>query len=169
MSAVSEAIAKLSKTFTDQPEKARTKNAAATASLQDGLQFLVTGPAGEKILTDMPAPMGGAAAGPNPGWLLRAALASCNATVIAMRAARLGVTLEKLEVTVDSDSDNRGLLGLDDRVTAGLLSLRTKVRIGAKGAAPAQLRELVAWAEAHSPVGCTIRQAPSATTEVEVI
>jgi len=38
----------------------------------------------------------------------------------------------------------------------------------AKDAAPAQLRELVAWAEAHSPVGCTIRQAPSATTEVEV-
>lgn len=169
MSSVSEAIAKLSKTLTDQPEKARTKNAAATASLQDGLQFLVTGPSGEKILTDMPAPMGGAASAPNPGWLLRAALASCNATVIAMRAARLGVKLETLEVTVDSDSDNRGLLGLDDRVTAGLLSLRTKVRIGAKDAAPAQLRELVAWAEAHSPVGCTIRQAPSATTEVEVV
>jgi uncharacterized OsmC-like protein len=168
MSTVSEAIAKLSKTFTEQPEKARTKNAAATASLQDGLQFLVTGPAGEKILTDMPAPMGGTASGPNPGWLLRAALASCNATVIAMRAARLGVKLETLEVTVDSDSDNRGILGLDDRVTAGLLSLRTKVRIGAKDAAPAQLRELVAWAEAHSPVGCTIRHAPSANTEVEV-
>lgn len=168
MSTIAEAIAKLSKTLTDQPEKARTKNAAATASLQDGLQFLVTGPAGEKILTDMPAPMGGAASAPNPGWLLRAALASCNATVIAMRAARLGVTLEKLEVTVDSDSDNRGILGLDDRVTAGLLSLRTKVRIGAKGAAPAQLRELVARAEAHSPVGCTIRQAPSAKTEIEI-
>lgn len=58
-----------------------------------------------------------------------------------MRAARLGVKLETLEVTVDSDSDNRGLLGLDDRVSAGLLSLRTKV----------------------------IRQAPSATTEVEVV
>lgn len=169
MSAVSEAIAKLSKTFTDQPEKARTKNAAATASLQDGPQFLITGPAGEKILTDMPAPMGGAASAPNPGWLLRAALASCNATVIAMRAARLGVKLETLEVTVESDSDNRGILGLDERVTAGLLSLRTKVRIGAKSATPTQLRELVAWAEAHSPVGCTIRQAPSATTEVEVV
>lgn len=169
MPAVSEAIAKLSKTLTEQPEKARTKNAAATALLRDGLTFQVTGPAGEKILTDMPAPMGGTASAPNPGWLLRAALASCNATVIAMRAARLGVKLETLEVTVDSDSDNRGILGLDDRVTAGLLSLRTKVRIGAKDAAPAQLRELVAWAEAHSPVGCTIRQAPSATTEVEVV
>lgn len=67
MSAVSEAIAKLSKTFTDQPEKARTKNAAATALLQDGLGVLVTGPAGEKILTDMPAPMGERLPGPTPG------------------------------------------------------------------------------------------------------
>src|SRR3989337_1544642 len=104
MSAVSEAIAKLSKTFTDQPEKARTKNAPATALLHDGLTFQVTGPAGEKILTDMPVPMGGTASAPNPGGLLRAALASCNAPTISMRAAPLGVTLETLEVTVDSDS-----------------------------------------------------------------
>ena len=45
----------------------------------------------------------------------------------------------------------------------------SKALIGAKGAAPAQLRELVAWAEAYSTVGCTIRQAPSARTEVEVL
>jgi uncharacterized OsmC-like protein len=169
MPSVSEAIAKLTQVFTEQPEKARTRNAPATASIQGGLKFQVTGPAGEKVLTDMSAAMGGTASGPNPGWLLRAGLASCNATVIAMRAAQLGVKLETLEVTVESDSDNRGMLGLDERVSAGLLSLRTKVRIGAKGAAPAQLRELVAWAEAQSPVGCTIRQAPSATTEVEIV
>jgi uncharacterized OsmC-like protein len=53
--------------------------------------------------------MGGAAAGPNPGWLLRSALASCSATVIAMRAASLGMALESLEVTVETDSDLRGL------------------------------------------------------------
>lgn len=169
MSNVAEAIAKLTKIFTDQPEKARTKNATATAMIEDGLKFQITGPTGEKVLTDMPAPMGGTASGPNPGWLLRAALASCNATVIAMRAAQLGVKLKTLEVTVDSDSDHRGLLGLDEHVSAGLLSLRTKVKIGAEGAAPARLREIVEWAEAHSPVGCTIRQAPRATTDVEIV
>lgn len=169
MSNVAEAIAKLTKIFTDQPEKARTKNAPATAKLEDSLKFHVTGPAGEKVLTDMPPPMGGTGSGPNPGWLLRAALASCNATVIAMRAAQLGLKLKSLEVTVESDSDNRGLLGVDENVSAGLLSLRTKVRIGAEDATPAQLREIVAWGEAHSPVGCTIRHAPSATTDVEVV
>ena len=169
MSNVAEAIAKLTKIFTDQPEKARTKNAPATARLEDALKFQVTGPAGEKIQSDMPPPMGGAGSGPNPGWLLRASLASCNATVIAMRAAKLGLKLKTLEVTVESDSDNRGLLGLDESVSAGLLSLRTKVKIGAEGATPAQLREIVAWSEAHSPVGCTIRNAPNTTTDVEVV
>lgn len=169
MSNVAEAITRLTKIFTDQPGKARTKNAPATAKLEDALKFHVTGPAGEKVLTDMPQPMGGTGSGPNPGWLLRAALASCNATVIAMRAAQLGLKLKSLEVTVESDSDNRGLLGVDENVSAGLLSLRTKVKIGAEDATPAQLREIVAWGEAHSPVGCTIRHAPSATTDVEIV
>jgi uncharacterized OsmC-like protein len=169
MSTVAEAIAKLTKVFTEQPEKARTRNAPATAVFRDGLKFQVTGPAGEKVLTDMPPPMGGAGSGPNPGWLLRAALASCNATVIAMRAAKLGVRLKSLEVGVESESDNRGLLGLDEAVSAGLSNLRTKVKISAEGATPAQLREIVAWAEAHSPVGCTIGQSLNATTDVEIV
>lgn len=101
--------------------------------------------------------------------MLRAGLASCNATVIAMRAAQLGVRLKTLEVTVESDSDNRGMLGTDERVYAGLLSLRTKVRIGADGAKPTELREIVAWGEAHSPVGCTIRRAPNVATDVEIV
>jgi uncharacterized OsmC-like protein len=169
MSDVAAAIARLTKVLGEQPEKARTKNAPATAAMQEGLQFLVTGPRGERILTDMPPAMGGAASGPNPGWLLRAGLASCNATVIAMRAAQLGVRLKTLEVTVESDSDNRGMLGMDEQVYAGLLSLRTKVTIGADGVTPAALREIVAWGEAHSPVGCTIRRAPNATTAVEIV
>ena len=169
MSNVAEAIATLTKVLSEQPEKAQAKNAPATAVLHEGLKFQVSGPRGAKVLTDMPPPMGGTGAGANPGWLLRAGLASCNATVIAMRAAQLGLQLKSLEVTVESESDNRGLLGLDDSVSAGLRNLRTKVKIGAEAATPAQLREIVAWAEAHSPVGCTIRQAPDVTTEVEVV
>jgi len=43
--------------------------------------------------------LGGGGSAPSPGWLLRAALASCDATVIAIRAAQLGVTPTALEVT----------------------------------------------------------------------
>jgi hypothetical protein len=83
-----------------------------------------------------------------------------------MRAAHLGIDLSRLEVTVESDGDHRGILGLDDRVSAGASSLRTKVEIGAYNAAPGQLEELVHWAVQHSPVGCTIQEAPANTVSI---
>jgi uncharacterized OsmC-like protein len=120
-------------------------------------------------VTDMPPPLGGEGSAPNPGWLLRAALASCNATMIAMRAAQLGITLETLEVTVMGESDVRGLLGTDETVSAGLFGLRTHVKIGAIGASPEQIHQIVSWAEAHSPIGCTVRDAQTTAVEVEVV
>lgn len=168
MSAASirEAIEKTSKALAEQPEKAKAKNMPATARLLDGLRCEVKGPNGETVYTDMPPAMGGAASAPNPGWLLRASLASCTATVIAMRAAKLGIDLTSLEVTVESSSDNRGLLGLDDKISAGLATLATRVRIGG-GASPEKLRELVQWGDEHSPVACTARI--PARFEVEVV
>jgi uncharacterized OsmC-like protein len=65
---------------------------------------------------------------------MRAALASCTGTVIAMRAAKLGIELEKLDVSVESQSDNRGLLGLDAGVSAALTGLRALVHISAVNA-----------------------------------
>jgi hypothetical protein len=70
---------------------------------------------------------------------------------------------------VDSESDQRGLLGLDDGVSAALLSVRTRVKIGAEGATPAQLQDIVRWADAHSPVGGMVRQPPAYAGEVEVV
>jgi len=165
---IRDAIETLSAAISADPAKARAKNAPAKARLTEGLKCEITGPRSERAVTDMPPAMGGAASGPNPGWLLRAAMASCTATVIAMRAAKLGIVLSSLEVTVESESDNRGMLGLDERVSAGLGALRTTVRIGGN-AESTILRELVAWAEAHSPVGCTLRRPPASSLDVEVV
>lgn len=165
---VREAIERLSTAIRAEPAKAKSKNVPATARLAGGLKFEVTGPSNERVATDMPAPMGGGATAPNPAWFLRAGMASCAATVIAMRAAKLGIALSTLEVTVESDSDLRGVLGLDEKVSAGLNPMRTKVRIS--GGADAQaLRALVEWADAHSPVGCTVRNAAACSLEVEVV
>ncbi len=90
----------------EHPEEARGMDGPATASLEGGLKVRVQGIAGQIALTDMATAVGGEASAPSPGWLLRAALASCDATVIAMRAAQLGVALTKLEVSVDSESDD---------------------------------------------------------------
>src|SRR5262245_11661569 len=127
---VREAIDRLGAAIKAEPAKAKAKNVPATARLTEGLKFEVTGPNKERVVTDMPPPMGGGATAPNPSWFLRAGMASCAATVIAMRAAKLDIALSELEVTVESDSDLRGILGLDEKVSAGLNPMRTKVRIG---------------------------------------
>jgi hypothetical protein len=80
-----------------------------------------------------------------------------------MRAARLGINLSKLEVAVESEGDNRGILGLDDGISAAMSALRTTVQIAADNAGPEQLEELVRWSDKHSPVGCTVREASKNT------
>ena len=166
MSDVRQAIEQTSAAILAEPARAKAKS-AATARLGEGLKCETTGPRGERVLTDMPKPMGGEASAANPGWLLRAAMASCTATVIAMRAAKLGIALSSLEVTVESESDQRGLLGLDDAVSASLRDWRTRVKIGGD-ASPQVLREIVAWADQHSPVGCSVRQASGCSLDIEV-
>lgn len=169
LSPIASAWTSLGETLRAHPEKARAKYAPATATLESGLKCRVTGPSGEQIETDMPPALGGAGAGPNPGWFFRASLAACCSTVIAAQAARLGINLTKLEVTVEGEGDNRGMLGLDDAISAGHCAIRTNVRISAQDATSEQLEELVQWAAAHSPVGCTVRDAPSNTLSVVVV
>jgi uncharacterized OsmC-like protein len=165
---VRQALETLTTVFEAQPEKARAKNAPARARLLEALRCSVEGPNGESVQTDMPRPMGGGASAPSPGWLLRAAVASCATTAIAMRSAMQGIDLTLLEVTVDSSSDNRGLLGLGDNVLAGLDTMTVRVRIAAPGRTAAELRALAQWGDAHSPVGCTVRCGPQYRLEVEV-
>jgi uncharacterized OsmC-like protein len=166
---IRESLERAIRIFQDRPEAAQRKAAPATATLVEGLQCQITGPHGEKIVSDMPPQLGGGGAGSHPGWFLRAALASCTATAIAMRAALLGIQLETLEVTVESHSDLRKLLGIDDSIPGGMLSLRTLVKIGGEGATTVQIRELAEWGAAHCPVCCTIQHPPTPSLEIEVI
>jgi len=166
---VNEAIENLRSSISADPSKARAKNVPATARLVNGLQCELKGPYGERVLTDMPPAMGGGASGPNPGWLMRGAIASCTATVIAMRAAQTGIEVGALEVSVETDYDLRGILGMDESVSAGHQAIRMNVKIGSPSASPEELRALVEWAEAHSPVGCTIKDSPACKLEVQVL
>lgn len=160
------AIGQLSDKLRADPARARAKNAGATARLVNGLQCEITGPYGERLVSDMPPAMGGGATGPNPGWLLRGALASCTATVIAMRAATQGIKLDRLEVLVESESDTRGILGVGSGTSAALSALRMTVRISGDAEIPV-LEGLVRWADEHSPIGCTLREAPGYDVRVE--
>jgi hypothetical protein len=86
-----------------------------------------------------------------------------------MRATRIGVHLKTLEITVESESDQRGMLGLNESVSAAFTTMRIRVRIGADNVAPDDLRALVTWGDVHSPVACTVRESPVTSVEVEVV
>ena len=152
--------------YTAHPADARATDSVATATLVGGLVVEVEGPPGARLRTDMVAGVGGTETAPSPGWLLRAAEASCVATLIAMRAAVLGVTLETLEVSVDSESDDRGMLGMDDAIPSGPLTGRVAVRLTADGVDPATLDEMARWGVEHCPVCNALERTVPITVEV---
>ena len=105
--------------------------------------------------------------GPSPGWLSRAALAGCDAALIAMEAAKDGVRLSHLEVKVDSVSDDRGILAMDKSVPAGPLSIRVQVRLQGN-AVPERLQEITRRAVAHCPIHEGAGRAVPMTLTVEL-
>lgn len=152
MTTIRAAIEKAIGYLSEHPEEARYTDSVAKASLQDSLRVEVEGPDGESIVTDMPRGVGGLAEHPSPGWLFRAAVASCVASTVAMEAAREGIDLEALDVEVDSESDDRGILGMDPNAPAGPSSMRIHITAAATGVDPERVTEVVAAGAARCPV-----------------
>jgi OsmC-like protein len=69
-------------------------------------------------------------------------------------------------VTVESESDFRGVLGVDDSVRPGPLAVRVRIELAAPDATEDQLRELVQRAEARSPVRDALMREVSVITEL---
>jgi uncharacterized OsmC-like protein len=161
MDHIGDAARRASAYLAEHPDEARYRDAPALARLTTGLAVEVEGPSGERLSTDMPKGIGGGASVPSPGWYFRAAAAACVASLIGIRAAMTGIDVPtgSIEVTVDSESDDRGILGVDDAIPAGALSLR--VVVAARGGVPTRdrLEELARWAVDHCPVTDTARRA----------
>jgi uncharacterized OsmC-like protein len=166
--AIQQAVAGVREFLLAHPEEGRGADSQATAPYQGGLQMRVSGPNNATIVTDMPAAVGGGGSAPTPGWFMRASLASCDATLIVMRAAEAGIRLTSLEVTIDSASDDRGMFGIGDDIPPGALTMRTCIRIGAENASHEQLNRVVADALARSPVADAIRRAVPMSHEIVV-
>jgi uncharacterized OsmC-like protein len=154
--------------LTEHPDDARATDTYATATIEDGLRCVVRGPDGAETHTDMVPSVGGKNTAPSPGWLARAATASCVAALITMKAALEGVELGALEVTVDSESNDLGILGIDDAVPAGPLTVSVRVSLGSTDGDVAKLREIVEWADVHCPVTDLTRRNVPTTLDIEV-
>jgi organic hydroperoxide reductase OsmC/OhrA len=72
----------------------------------------------------------------------------------------------RLATQLTEHSDDRGILGLDDSVPAGPLSVSVRVVFGQPSANPAQLEALARWAVDHCPVTDSVRRAVPLSVEV---
>jgi len=172
MQAIAQALRRVESIVRRRPAAALHEDTAAHAIWQGDLRVVTGHAGGVRLATDMPPELGGAGAQVTPGWLMRAALAACAATRIAMSAAAEAIELTSLEVVASSRSDVRGLLGIGDEadapVVAGPRDLQLRVRIAAAGVAPERLRALVEHAHRHSPVGCAIENAQPVALAIEI-
>ena len=85
-----------------------------------------------------------------------------------MRAAEEGWTLGALEVSVDSESDDRGILGIDHSVPAGPLSVRVAVTAAFDGVDGAAVRTAIEQAVARCPVHDATTRAVPVVVDVRV-
>jgi uncharacterized OsmC-like protein len=154
--------------LTAKPAEARYRDGAATASIEDGLRVRVSGTDGASLITDMVTGIGGGGSAPGPGWMFRAAYASCVAPLIAMRAAEEGWKLGTLEVSVDSESDDRGILGVDASVPAGPLSVRVAVTASVDGVDGAAVRTAIEQSVGRCPVHDAVTRAVPVEVAVQV-
>lgn len=169
---IATALQRVESVLRRRPEAGLHDDAPALAQWTGGLRVRATHDDGTALVTDMPPEIGGSGEGVTPGWLLRAALASCAVTRIAMAAASAGIVLQTLEARAQSRSDLRGLFGLSapdgTPVSAGPGDLRLLVRIGAAGVAAERLRSLVHQSCHCAPVSRAMEEALPVALQVEV-
>ena len=114
----------------ENPKDALSTSPPITAVMEGGLKCRATGDSGQSVVTDMPEAVGGGGSAPSPGWLSRAALATCDATRIALRAAELGKAMLSInavkgfEIGSGFDSVNKKGSELNDSF-ANEIKLRT--------------------------------------------
>jgi len=173
MTDLAAALKRVEKVLLRSPQTGLHTDAPATARWNGGTQVTTSHENGTRVATDLPTEVGGGGTAVTPGWFLRAGLASCITTRIAMAAAVEGIELTELEVVATSESDARGLLGMADadgqRVPAGPRDVRLHVKIAAAGGVSEErLRSLVERSHGLSPVSCALQEVTPAELLIEV-
>src|SRR3954471_2345016 len=105
---------------------------------------------GHVLEVDEPDVLAGGAQFANPVEYALASLASCQAITYRFWAAKLGITLDGVEVAVEGDLDLHGFFGLDEHARAGFNGIQLDVTpIGPESTE--RYRELADAVDAHCP------------------
>lgn len=140
--------------------------ATAVTTLDDGVACsTVDGP--WRIESDLSDRMGGTGTAPSPSALVRAALGSCMAMSYRLRAARHGVPVTAVRVTVETDSAVAGMLLVDSPEPAGFRAVRFHVDIDSP-APVADVRRVLDEGDALSPVLDVVARGHAVTRTVTI-
>ncbi|OZM71436.1 osmotically inducible protein OsmC [Amycolatopsis antarctica] len=104
-----------------------------------------------KVTVDEPAALGGEDTAANPVEYALASLGSCQVITYQFWAARLGIPLDAVEVTVEGDLDLRGFLGFSFSARPGFSGISVRVELSGPADAE-QYAELRRQVDEHCPV-----------------
>ena len=149
-----------------RPRLARS-TARTTVSLRRGGTACEIEDGPWKLLADLGSDQGGGGAAPDPGVLGRGALGACMVIGYEVWAARLGVRIDDVRVTVESDFDASGMYGIDDDISPGWQAVRCTIEIASPDAAK-RVAEVVEQANRHSPLLADISRPVSVTCDVRI-
>src|SRR5947209_8048432 len=109
--------------------------------------------------------VGGSGAAACSGDLLLGSLAACAQLTCQLVATAMGITAERIEVTVSGDMDLQGTLGMSKEVPVGFEVIRVDFQVDAPSATDAQLQALKEKTEQYCVVLQTLVRPPRIETE----
>jgi uncharacterized OsmC-like protein len=109
------------------------------------------------LFVDEPWDLGGEDSSANPMELLLVALGTCQEVIFSAYAAVMGIPLDAVSVTVKGFLDLRGMLAMDESISAGYQRVTYETMIEST-ADHEQIRKLVGVVEAHCPLLDTLRR-----------
>ena len=120
------------------------------------------------LLGDEGAELSGTDTAPGAVEEMMYALGTCIIAAANANAALMGVKLDRLELSLESDLDLHGLFAVDEAVRAGVQELRANIIISGD-ADKETLQKIAMSGYLYSPVSETLRNGISFTPSVEVV
>jgi uncharacterized OsmC-like protein len=162
---IADSIERLERTLAHRPGFGVGTSRAVT-TLSDDLRCTTEdGP--WRIEADLTDRFGGGDSAPSPSALVRAALGSCMAITYRLRAAKHGVPLASVRVTVETESAVAGMLQPDSGEPPGFRAIRYRVEVESTAPTDDVLR-VIAEGDRLSPVLDELSRANTVERTVEV-
>ena len=159
---IKSAVDRLVEVYEKRPQTALS-SVSASGEINEGLTCRITDGA-HAVDADLPEIMGGADAGPTPGFYARAGVIGCVAIGLKMMAARAGHDFRSIKVDIETDFDDRATYGLCN-ATAAPLETRLTIEIDSDLAEP-DLKAFVEDVLSRDTWFLALRDAQAVKTEI---